>query len=72
MKYDTWRSPAYSQNLLPYFPEFERNADKIIFGSDWPMFGDIQGNIASIRSLPLKESTKDKVFGENAARILGL
>lgn len=23
-------------NLLKYFPDFERNADKIIFGSDWP------------------------------------
>lgn len=59
-------------NLLSYFPEFERNADKIIFGSDWPALRDIKGNIAGIRALPLKERTKDKILGENAAKILGL
>ncbi|MDE3091633.1 MAG: amidohydrolase family protein, partial [Chloroflexota bacterium] len=60
------------QRLLEYFPEFERNADKIIFGSDWPGMPYIGRNIELFRTLPLKESTKEKVLGGNAARILSL
>ncbi|HEX7593258.1 MAG TPA: amidohydrolase family protein [Anaerolineae bacterium] len=60
------------QRLLEYFPEFERNADKIIFGSDWPGMPYIQRNIELFRKLPLKESTKEKVLGGNAAKVLGL
>ncbi|MCL5961284.1 MAG: amidohydrolase family protein [Chloroflexi bacterium] len=60
------------RNLLSYFPEFERNADKIIFGSDWPSTADIKGNIDGIKALPLTERTKDKILGENAAALLGL
>jgi predicted TIM-barrel fold metal-dependent hydrolase len=60
------------RNLLKYFPELERNADKVIFGSDWPGMPNIAANIAAIRSLPLREETKEKILGGNAARILGL
>lgn len=60
------------KKLLVYFPEFERNADKIIFGSDWPSAPDIRGNIEGIRELPLAERTKEKILGENAAALLGL
>ncbi len=60
------------QRLLTYFPEFERNADKIIFGSDWPSIASIKSNIDTIHNLPLKEETKRKILGGNAARILGL
>jgi predicted TIM-barrel fold metal-dependent hydrolase len=58
--------------LPTYFPNLEKNADKIIFGSDWPAIIDIKGNIAAIRSLPLSEESKAKILGENAARLLGL
>jgi predicted TIM-barrel fold metal-dependent hydrolase len=58
--------------LPTYFPNLERNADKIIFGSDWPALTDIKGNIADIRSLPLSEESKAKILGGNAARLLGL
>lgn len=58
--------------LPTYFPNLERNADKIIFGSDWPALTDIKGNIADIRSLPLSEESKTKILGGNAARLLGL
>jgi len=60
------------QKLLSYFPEFERNADKILYGSDWPGMPHIGRNIRLVRSLPLKQETKEKVLGGNAAKILGL
>ncbi len=58
------------KKLLDYFPELERVADKVIFGSDWPGMPYIGSNIEAIRELPLSEETKDKILGENAARIL--
>lgn len=60
------------QKLLTYFPEFERNADKLIFGSDWPGMPAIKRNIELIRALPITEATKRKALGENAARLLQL
>jgi predicted TIM-barrel fold metal-dependent hydrolase len=60
------------QKLLTYFPELERVADKVVFGSDWPGMPYIGRNIELIRGLPLKEETKEKILGGNAARILGI
>lgn len=61
------------QNLLNYFPNFASNADKILFGTDWPgVPGSIKGNIDLIRNLPIPEEAKTKILGGNAAKILGL
>ncbi len=60
------------QRLLTYFPDLERLADKVIFGSDWPALPSLPGNIAAIRELPLSDTAKEKILGGNAARILGL
>jgi hypothetical protein len=60
------------QKLLTYFPELERLADKVIFGSDWPGMPHIGRNIQLIHELPLKAETIEKILGGNAARILGL
>ena len=58
--------------LLDYFPEFERNADKIVFGSDWPAIPSttIRENVEAFCSLPLSPSTIEKVLYRNAERIL--
>jgi predicted TIM-barrel fold metal-dependent hydrolase len=58
------------QKLLTYFPQLERLADKVLFGSDYPGVPSLRGNIEAIRSLPLSEETKDKILGGNAARVL--
>ena len=58
--------------LPSYFPDMDRLADKIIYGSDWPGVPTITENIQVIKGLTLKEETKRKILGENAARILGI
>jgi predicted TIM-barrel fold metal-dependent hydrolase len=59
-------------NLLKYFPDLEKNADKIIFGSDIPTISSIKKNIEKIKNLPLKTSTIEKILGLNANKILKL
>lgn len=56
--------------LLEYFPQLEKNADKILFGSDWPALRSIGQNVGAIRSLPLADDIKAKILGGNAARLL--
>ncbi len=56
--------------LLDYFPEFGRNADKIIFGSDWPAMPHIRRNMEAVEALPMPSGAADKILGGNAARIL--
>ena len=60
------------QKLLHYFPELEKNADKVIFGSDWPGVKGIKENIDALRSLPLKEKTIERILYRNAERLLGI
>ncbi len=58
------------KKLLTYFPEFERNTDKIIFGSDWPGVSGVKENIADIRALPISKEQIEKILWANAAKIL--
>jgi predicted TIM-barrel fold metal-dependent hydrolase len=60
------------QNLLKYFPDIERNADKVIFGTDWPAVPGIRHNIEKIKQLPIGQEAKQKILGMNAAKILKL
>lgn len=59
------------QNLLRYFPELEKNGEKVIFGSDWPtMPTSIRENIEAIKSLPLSGRTIEAILYRNAYKIL--
>jgi len=59
------------QNLLRYFPELEKNSEKVIFGSDWPtMPASIRSNIEAIKQLPLSEKAIESILYRNAQRIL--
>ncbi len=59
------------QRLLSYYPDLEKSADKVVFGSDWPG-PNVKGTIQAIRALPISEDAKAKILGGNAARILHL
>lgn len=57
--------------LLDYFPELEKNKDKVIFGSDWPTIPrEIKDNISAIQSLPLSEGAQEAMLYRNASRVL--
>lgn len=60
------------QNLLTYFPELERIAHKVIYGSDWPGVPTIKENIVALQRLNISEDAKGKILGENAIRLLKL
>lgn len=57
--------------LLEWFPQIEKIADRVLFGSDWPGPGipGIRKEIEGMRALPLSESFKQKFFVSNARRI---
>ncbi len=60
------------KRLLNYFPELERIADKVIYGSDWPGVPTIKENLQALKGLMISEDSKKKILGENAARLLGI
>jgi predicted TIM-barrel fold metal-dependent hydrolase len=60
------------KKLLSYFPELERLASKVLFGSDWYGVKGIKENIAALSKLPISEDAKKLILGDNAARLLRL
>jgi predicted TIM-barrel fold metal-dependent hydrolase len=58
--------------LLTCFPDLERIAEKVIYGSDWPGVPTIKENIQAVRSLAISQDSKRKILGANAARVLGI
>lgn len=62
------------KNLLRYFPDLERLADRVLWGSDWPgpMVPGMRKNVDEFLSLPLRDETKRKILYENAAQLFHL
>jgi predicted TIM-barrel fold metal-dependent hydrolase len=60
------------KTILIHFPEIEKVADKVLFGSDWPGTPGIRKMIESIRKIPLSKATIEKILGGNAKRVLGV
>ena len=59
------------QKLLEYFPRIEEIADKVLWGTDWPVPGvpEIKGNIEKFHALPIRDDVKRKILYDNAARL---
>ena len=59
------------KRLLEWFPQIEKIADRVLFGSDWPGPGipGIREELDDMRNLPLSDSFKEKFFVSNARRI---
>ncbi|MCI4358665.1 MAG: amidohydrolase family protein [Thermoplasmata archaeon] len=53
--------------LLEYFPDLERLAPQVLFGSDWPGPGveDIGQNLAAFRALPIAAEAKERILNVN-------
>lgn len=60
------------RNLLTYFPQLEKNAEKVLYGSDWPGVPGMKENIEAFKSLPISEEAKTLILGRNARKILKL
>lgn len=60
------------RRLLEWFPRLEEIASKVVFGSDWPGPGipGIREEIDGLRSLPLKETTLDRILKLNAGKLV--
>lgn len=61
-----------AKKLLEYFPDLERLADKVVYGSDWPGNPYLRRNVETILQLPLQDETKEKILWRNAAQVLGV
>lgn len=59
------------KNLLQHFPDLDRNAHKVILGSDWPGVS-AKKNVEAVRQLTITDQARANILGGNAARILGL
>jgi len=57
--------------LLEWFPQIEKIADKVLFGSDWPGPGipGIKEEIDGVKALPLPDSLQEKILITNARKI---
>lgn len=57
--------------LLDYFPDLERIAEKVLFGSDWPGPGvkDIRANLDAFRALPISTDAKERILETNPLKV---
>lgn len=62
------------QKLLEYFPDLHRLADRILFGTDWPVVpnGRIRPHIEAVSALPIPPAGIEAILGGTARRLLHL
>jgi predicted TIM-barrel fold metal-dependent hydrolase len=59
------------EKLRQHFPDLDRLARKMVFGSDWPaMPRSVAANVETIRSLGLPDDALDLILQTNARRLL--
>ena len=59
------------RKLPAYFPDIDRFSHKFIFGTDWPQVA-AKSSIAKFSEIGLSPCSKNRILGDNAARLLGL
>ncbi len=64
-------NPLYV-NLVPWNLLEGAVPDKILFGSDYPAGQTPKEGVEAVKKLPVSQSFKEKILGNNAAKILGL
>ena len=57
--------------LLEYFPQLERDSEKVLFGTDWPGPGvkDIRANLEAFRALGLSPDAQTRILETNPRRV---
>lgn len=59
------------RRLPEYFPELDKVADRILWGSDWPSSPAIGDLTTQVQGLPYARSTIEKLLWRNAAAMFG-
>lgn len=61
-----------ARRIAQFFPELERVADRVLFGSDWPSSPAISRLAAQFRELPFSAELIENALWRNAARLFDL
>ncbi|MEO2109089.1 MAG: amidohydrolase family protein [Actinomycetota bacterium] len=60
------------RRLPEIFPDLDRVADRLLWGSDWPSSPPIRDLTSQLRQLPFRPATIDRLMWRNAAELFGL
>lgn len=67
-----WPLDAKFMKLVPWDLLEQTVSDKLFLGSDYPAAQTSGQAIAAVHSLPVSDTFKEKILGQNAAKFLGL
>ena len=63
---------SFSPEALLFAIDFV-GPDKLVLGSDYPhQIGDLPKSVRAVEALPIADEDKDRIFGQNAAKLLKL